>query len=114
VVRTASQYLDSGVNVVVFPEGTRTPAGSENHLFRRGAAHIALHSKVPVEMVFMGCDMGVLAKGQPWWDVGDRTVVYRVEYRGSIDAGGFSPAGASRKTAAARLTERMRKWVFGL
>lgn len=113
VVRSAARYLKDGVNVVVFPEGTRTPADAPEHIFRRGSAHIAIQSGAPVELVSMDCDLAILAKGQPWWDVGDRTAVYRVRCRGCIDADVSAGWEQSRKDAAARLTGRMKEGVFG-
>ena len=113
VVRSASRYLKEGINVVVFPEGTRTPAGAPEHVFHRGSAHIAIQSASPVELVSMDCDMNVLAKGQPWWDVGDRTATYKVQCKGCIDAADFAKCEESSKEAAIRLNDMMQKGVFG-
>ena len=113
VVRAAAKYLRSGVNVVVFPEGTRTPADAPEHVFHRGAAHMAIQSDSPVETVSMRCDLEILAKRQPWWDVGDRTAVYSVECRGRIEPGGFFASGMSSKDSAKALTLRMHKEIFG-
>ena len=113
VVRSAARYLKEGINVVVFPEGTRTPANAPVHVFHRGSAHIAIQSAAPVELVSMDCDMNILAKGQPWWDVGDRTATYTVRCRGCINAADFSNGEESSKAAAVRLNDMMRKGVFG-
>lgn len=113
VVRSAARYLKEGINVVVFPEGTRTPADAPEHVFHRGSAHIAIQSASPVELVSMDCDMNVLAKGQPWWDVGDRTATYKVQCKGCIDAADFAKCEESSKEAAIRLNDMMQKGVFG-
>lgn len=111
VMRTATRYLEEGVNVVVFPEGTRVPADAPEHVFHSGAARIAIRAGSPVETVFMDCDLAILAKGQPWWDVGSRTAKYGVVRKGRIE---ISPQdGVSRKTAAEELTARMHGKVFG-
>jgi 1-acyl-sn-glycerol-3-phosphate acyltransferase len=112
VVRSAARYLSEGVNVVVFPEGTRTPADAPEHVFHRGSALIAMQAGAPVELVFMDCDMKILAKGQPWWDVGDRTAVYAIRCRGRMESAGFQNCEGSAKEAAARLTDHMRRGVF--
>lgn len=112
VVRSAARYLNEGVNVIVFPEGTRIPADSKSHVFRRGAAHMALQAKANVELVHMVCDMGILAKGQPWWDVGTRTAIYNVKSKGIICISDFTDSKESSKTTAIRLTESMQKGVF--
>ena len=113
VVGTANRYLQDGVNVVVFPEGTRTPADAPNHVFHRGAAHIAIRSGTRVELVNMNCDLKILAKNQPWWDVGDRTAIYSVRCKGTLVSSAFQHTGQSRKVAAAELTARMIEGVFG-
>ena len=113
VVRSAARYLKEGINVVVFPEGTRTPADAPEHVFHRGSAHIAIQSSSPVELVSMDCDMNILAKGQPWWDVGDRTATYTVRCKGRIDTVDFASAEESSKKAAIRLNDMMQKGVFG-
>ena len=109
----SSDLLRSGVNVVVFPEGTRTPADAPEHVFHRGAAHMAIQSDSPVETVSMRCDLEILAKRQPWWDVGDRTATYSVRCKGSLDPSAFVRDGQSRKATAANLTARMGEGVFG-
>ena len=68
-VSAAVRSLGDGVNVVIFPQGTR--GGATLH---RGAARIALSSRAPVQPVRIDYDPPVLTKGQPWWDVGDRTI----------------------------------------
>lgn len=113
VVETADRYLRDGVNVVVFPEGTRTPVDAPEHVFHRGAAHIAIRSGVCVELVSMNCDLRILAKNQPWWDVGDRTATYSVRCKGYLDPSAFVRDGQSRKATAANLTARMGEGVFG-
>jgi 1-acyl-sn-glycerol-3-phosphate acyltransferase len=113
VVRAAAKYLQSGVNVVVFPEGTRTPADAPEHVFRRGAAHIAIQSGSPVETISMRCNLAILAKNQPWWDVGCRTAVYSVECRGRIVPESFSAPAMTAKESARVLTLQMHKEIFG-
>ena len=113
VVRSAAHYLKEGINVIVFPEGTRTPADAPEHVFHRGSAHIAIQSASSVELVSMDCDMNVLAKGQPWWDVGGRTATYKVQCKGRIDATVFANGEGSSKKAAIRLNDMMHKGVFG-
>ncbi len=116
VMRQAVRYLSEGVNVLVFPEGTRVPQKAREHVFRRGAAHIAIQAKAPVGLVLIECDETVLAKGQPWWDVKDRTVVYRVSARGIVMPADFplnDPACGSRQ-AASQLTDIMHRGIFGL
>ena len=115
VLRRARHHLSQRVNVIIFPEGTRTPATAPSHVFRRGAAHIALLSGAPVETVSIACTPPVLGKHQPWWDVGGRTIVYEVRYRGRIELphdADQQKNGAGRAQAAA-LTDKMYERIFG-
>ena len=114
VLNCARQHLSDGVNVIVFPEGTRMPAAARTRAFRRGAAHIALRSGAPVETISISCDPPVLGKNQPWWDVGTRTVVYTIRYRGRIgeEVRGEKVRGEARAHAA-ELTEAMHERIFG-
>ena len=112
VLRQSAQYLAAGVNVLVFPEGTRTPAEAE-HVFRRGAAHLALAAGAPVEMLFITCDPPVLGKRQPWWDVGDRTTRYSFAYKGGLAVPPAAPGDyAALRRQSRELTRQMRERVF--
>ena len=116
VLRRSRRHLAGGVNVIVFPEGTRTPAAAPVHMFHRGAAHIALRSGAPVETVLISCEPPVLGKRQPWWDVGDRPIVYTVSSRGRIEAQSHAGRTRRRDTPRARalaLTGLMHERIFG-
>ena len=47
----AKGLLADGVNLAIFPEGTRTPADASGRKLHRGAAQIALYAGVPVQCV---------------------------------------------------------------
>ena len=104
----ASAALAEGTSVIVFPEGTRTPTEGET-VFRRGAARIAVEAQVRALCVRIDPEPRMLAKGQPWWDVGDRTIRYKVSV-----VGDFPPPGdtASARAASVDLTERFRRSLF--
>jgi 1-acyl-sn-glycerol-3-phosphate acyltransferase len=71
----ALRHLEKGWNVLVFPEGTRSPAGGMRP-FRRGAANIALRCGAPVVCATLRQSRRILSKDQPPWDIGAKTVVY--------------------------------------
>ncbi len=89
--------LARGVNVVIFPQGTR--GGAKLH---RGAARFALATRAPIDVYRIDYDPVVLAKGQPWWDVGDRIIRIRLAYRETI-----VPEGANDHRHAVALTARL-------
>ena len=65
------ERLGEGIPVLVFPEGSRSPAGSLRR-FKRGAVEAALQAGVPLLPVFVGCDPPTLLRGQSWYDVPER------------------------------------------
>ena len=107
----AQALLSRGVNLVVFPEGTRTPADAPQRKLRRGAAQVALHAGAPVRCVTVACDPPVLAKGQPWWDVADRVITFTLRDCGEIPVSAPEP-GTVPHAAAVVLTERIKSHLF--
>lgn len=101
----AAPYLRAGWNVLVFPEGTRSPRTGGLQPLRRGAAQLALRADAPVVCVRETLSRRILAKGQRPWDMGTRRVVFSFRasapLRPSVDA-------ASRHVAAVRLTDAIR------
>lgn len=81
------RYLDDGVNVIIFPEGTRVPLDALEHRLNRGAARLALTSGAPLAACHIEYDPPVLGKKQSWWDVGARQIVVKLSYCGEVAAG---------------------------
>ena len=102
-VAEARKLLDSGVNVVVFPQGTR---GGEE--WRRGAARLALAAGTDVAAYRIAYDPVVLAKGQPWWDVGAKVICISLERLADIQSAGF----ANDRSGAVALTARIRDAIL--
>ncbi len=75
----AKAYLARGVNIVIFPQGTR--GGVKLH---RGAARLALAAGAEVLAYHIDYDPVILAKGQPWWDVGAKIIRISLACRGII------------------------------
>lgn len=58
----ATQLLNSGQSLLIFPEGTRTPDG-EIHLFRQGVGKLTLASGVPIIPVWIEGTYAAWPKG---------------------------------------------------
>ena len=111
VLEEAKDLLARGGNLVIFPEGTRTPVDAPRHKLHRGAAQIALHAGAPVQCVSLACDPPVLAKGQPPWDVGDRIITFTLRACGEIPVETPEPDAVQHSSAVA-LTARIQSLLF--
>ena len=59
--------IDKGNNVIIFPEGTRTPRHGKNPL-KKGAARIAYYAKCDIQPILVGGnDKYGLGKHDPFW-----------------------------------------------
>lgn len=68
VIEEAQVRLRGGLPVLVFPEGTRSPAGSASlRPFKRGAFEIACRARVPILPVLVRLDRPILLKRQGWY-----------------------------------------------
>lgn len=112
--------LEKGWNVVIFPEGTRSPflkaedvgACASLHPFRRGAAQLALRTGAPIVCVGIRQSRRTLAKHQPAWDMGAGPV----EYAFCADSATVERPrpNESLHMAACRLTAELERRVKGL
>lgn len=105
VMDEAGDLLSRGIDLVVFPQGTRVSAGGPKRPLRRGAAQIALHAGVPILPVSISCDPLVLAKGQPWYDLADHVIVYALKVGDEIPVRRMEGTGIH--AAAVALTDRI-------
>ena len=92
VVDTCVERLRAGRSVVLFPEGSRSPAQGLRP-FKRGVGHIALRSGCPITRVFLTCTPPALKKDQSWWAIPDRKLVITMDVESPIDARDLLPAG---------------------
>lgn len=73
VIEEALVRLAGGIPVLIFPEGTRSPAGSASlRKFKRGAFEIACRAQVPILPVLVRLDSPVLLKSQRWYQSAER------------------------------------------
>lgn len=93
--------LKKGINVIIFPQGTRTQPGEKRKL-HRGAANLALRAGVPVLPLRIKTNIPVLGKRQPWYDVGESVVIYKIEADEII-----TPEADVSHASAVKLTERI-------
>jgi len=69
ILAEAGQWIDKGVSVGVFPEGTRSQTGEVGH-FKAGAFRVAVDKQVPVVPIAIDGTRKILPKGS-WTYLGD-------------------------------------------
>lgn len=86
--------LKDGNNLIIFPEGTRTPVQGANRL-QRGAAHVAVRGRIDITPVHIHSSLPMLTKGTPWWKVPVRKPHFTIEVRPDIAVEEFCDSAAS-------------------
>jgi 1-acyl-sn-glycerol-3-phosphate acyltransferase len=101
--------LRSGSNLIVFPEGTRTPCDGSIRL-KRGAANIAVRCSCNVTPVLIRCTPPVLGKGRQFLQGLSRSVHFSIEVREDIDIRPFIAQTGSDVLAARHLTDHLQDY----
>jgi len=99
----------SGSNLIIFPEGTRTPTDGSIAL-KRGAANIAVRGECNITPVLIRCAPAMLSKGVRWWRLPPRPSCFRIEVNEDIEVQPFIAAAGSDGLAARHLTEYLQNY----
>ena len=94
----------SGYNLLIFPEGTRTPRGELLGPLQRGAANIAVRGGFDVTPVVIRCAPRTLGKGEKWYRVPARRFHLSVDVLPDLPVAPFLADGSPEPLAARRLT----------
>lgn len=100
---TPRQLLDAGWNLLIFPEGTRSPDGQLG-AFKSGTARLAISAEVPVIPIGLRGAYAAMPRGHGWPVPGRRRVSVRFG----------SPLRLRPEENAKQLTDRMRRSVSQL
>ncbi|HZZ09906.1 MAG TPA: 1-acyl-sn-glycerol-3-phosphate acyltransferase [Paraburkholderia sp.] len=119
LVEAGARQLAAGYTMIIFPEGTRSPAPNRLHAFSRGFAHMALKVGAPIVPVLMDCDPPAFTKQMRWYDVPARAFRMRVNVLEPIGieqlaAHDTAPSLAARSVTSAieaHITEHL--FVYG-
>ncbi len=108
--RLCKETLDAKNNVIIFPEGTRTPRHGENP-YKKGAARIAYYAKCNIQPVLVGGnDKYGLGKHDPVWSYNHtEKYVYDFKLLPQIEISEYE--NLSETIAAKRLTEKMQETI---
>jgi len=102
LVRTAATLVAAGQQLVIFPEGTRTPPGEAPLPFKPGFVLIARRARVPIQLVRVTTDSDLLTKGCTWWRLP------RFPARVEVAAGPLIPTDTA--ASPAELTAEIETW----
>jgi 1-acyl-sn-glycerol-3-phosphate acyltransferase len=110
LVQECARRLRAGRTLVLFPEGSRSPAAGLRP-FKRGAAHISLASGAPLRPVWIECRPRILGKHQAWWAMPGDRVRYILRVGSDVSPRALSAGDSAALTAlAARsATEALRR-----
>lgn len=102
LVEDCIESVRGGDNLIIFPEGTRTPVQGARYL-QRGAANIAVRGLCVITPVTICCEPLSLTKGLPWWKVPATRMHFTITVHEDLPVQGFldqadgEPALAARK-----------------
>jgi 1-acyl-sn-glycerol-3-phosphate acyltransferase len=103
--------LRSGGNLIIFPEGTRSPRSGPIEL-RRGAANIAVRGGRALTPVVIRCQPPTLGKGDKWWQVPPRQASFCIDVKDDIAVERFTASGTTEVMAARHLTEYLQHYFM--
>jgi len=112
LVENCVSAVRRGSNLIIFPEGTRTPADGAIRL-KRGAANIAVRAMRNITPVLIRCRPTMLDKGSPWWRLPARPSFFQIEVKDDIDIRPFVYDAVTEGMAARRLTEYLQAYFSG-
>jgi 1-acyl-sn-glycerol-3-phosphate acyltransferase len=84
LLHDCAEALKAGNNLVIFPEGSRTPPG-QKRTYQRGFAHIALLAGAPIRLVTLQCNPPTLFKGEPWHNIPSHRPHWAIKVHERID-----------------------------
>jgi 1-acyl-sn-glycerol-3-phosphate acyltransferase len=109
LIEDCVEAVHRGGNLIIFPEGTRTPANG-SIILKRGAANIAVRAQCNVTPVLIRCAPPMLVKGEKWWRLATCSSRYRIEVQEDIDIRRFIAEAGSNVLAARRLTDHLQDY----
>ncbi len=88
LVQDCIDSLHAGNNLIIFPEGTRSPRSGGLHL-QRGAANVAVRGRINITPVTIRCDPLALSKGDKWYHIPVRRIHFVIDVQEDIEIAPF-------------------------
>lgn len=109
LVEACIASVKAGNNLIIFPEGTRTPESGAMKL-QRGAANIAVRGPCDITPVTIRCEPLALTKGRPWWRVSPTRMRFTIVVRDDIPVSSLVEEAHGEALAARHLTARLHDY----
>ena len=103
LLKNCESALARGSNLLIFPEGTRTPRTGQLN-FKRGAANIAIRYCRDVTPVVIQCTPATLSKREKWWQIPASTPHFTLHVGQDIVVKSSSMQATNEILATRRLT----------
>jgi 1-acyl-sn-glycerol-3-phosphate acyltransferase len=110
VVKQCAEELHEGCSLIVFPEGTRTTPGKPLK-FLRGAAAIALESRVKILPVIIGCTPTTLTKHEKWYQIPHKRFALSLHVGEDFELDAIDE-NTSRSLATRNITRQLEKYFI--
>lgn len=110
VVKQCAEELHEGCSLIVFPEGTRTTPGKPLK-FLRGAATIALESRVKILPVIIGCTPTTLTKHEKWYQIPHKKFALSLHVGEDFELDAIDE-NTSRSLATRNITRQLEKYFI--
>lgn len=104
-----TRALDAGTNLLIFPEGTRTPRDGTIRL-RRGAANVAVRGARDITPVTIRCEPRTLTKGERWWQVPPVPPRFLLEVGEDVPVAPYIAGHESAALAVRELTRHLESY----
>lgn len=103
--------LHNGSNLIIFPEGTRTPMNGTIK-FKRGAANTAIRAHCNITPVIIRCTPLTLSKGEKWWQVPAVPPYFTIEVKEDIEVHAIVGNIENQSLATRKLTDYLQNYFM--
>jgi 1-acyl-sn-glycerol-3-phosphate acyltransferase len=109
LIEACIEAIRRGGNLIIFPEGTRTPS-SGSIVLKRGAANIAVRGSCNITPVLIQCAPPMLAKGERWWRLPFGPSHFTIAVKEDIEVQPFIARAGSELLAVRQLTNYLQDY----
>ena len=109
-IKNSTEALNDGYNIIIFPTGTRTKVG-EKIKIHKGAAQIAIASKVDIIPIKITTDYPFLCKNSYPLDAGNNPINYNIEIQPAININEFLAQGLDDIKLRNHISEQIKEAI---